>query len=146
MGKIVSRGDIYYVQKDVTAQGSEQSAGRPAIIVSNNKANNNSEVVEAVYLTSKIKSDLPTHVIVQGTGRASIALCEQISSICVDRIGDFIGRISDREQEKIDQALRVSVGLPEAYKNDRCCIEAERDFYKNAYESLLDKLITRGAR
>ena len=47
----IKRGDIWYVSKD-NYTGCEQAAGRPAIIVSNEKNNACAETVEVVYLTS----------------------------------------------------------------------------------------------
>ena len=41
----IKRGDIYYIDKYPTT-GSEQQAGRPAIIVSNEKNNQHSATVE----------------------------------------------------------------------------------------------------
>lgn len=46
----IKRGDIWYVSKD-NYTGCEQAAGRPAIIVSNEKNNACAETVEVVYLT-----------------------------------------------------------------------------------------------
>ena len=45
----IKRGDIWYVSKD-NYTGCEQEAGRPAIIVSNEKNNACAETVEAVSL------------------------------------------------------------------------------------------------
>ena len=44
----IKRGDIWYVSKD-NYTGCEQAAGRPAIIVSNEKNNACAETVEVVY-------------------------------------------------------------------------------------------------
>ena len=45
----ILKGDIYYIEKYPT-QGSEQQAARPAIVVSNNKCNENSSVIEVVSI------------------------------------------------------------------------------------------------
>ena len=76
----IRRGDIFYVFRG-DSSGSEQRAGRPAIIVSNALCNANSRVVEVVFLTCQEKTGLPTHVVINSTGRASTALCEQITSV-----------------------------------------------------------------
>lgn len=55
----IKRGDIWYVSKG-NYTGCEQAAGRPAIIVSNEKNNACAETVEVVYLTTQPKKDLPT--------------------------------------------------------------------------------------
>ena len=51
--------EIYYIQSYGNERGSEQRAGRPAIIVSNDKGNQSSSTVEVVYLTTQPKHDLP---------------------------------------------------------------------------------------
>lgn len=106
----ILKGDIYYIEKYQT-YGSEQQSARPAIIVSNNKCNESSSVVEVVYLTTAPKTDLPTHVTIRSTGRNSVALCEQIASVSVDRIGNYIATVSDEEMMNIDIALMVSLGI-----------------------------------
>lgn len=106
----IRRGDIYYIDKYPTI-GSEQQAGRPAIIVSNEKNNQHSSTVEVVYLTTQPKADLPTHVTISSAPRESIALCEQVTSVSVDRIGDKMGRLTNREMTQVDIALLVSLDL-----------------------------------
>lgn len=107
---IINRGDIFYVDYLPTV-GSEQRGGRPAIVVSNNKNNENSDTIEVVYLTTQSKADLPTHVIVRGTGTKSTALCEQVHTISTDRLGDFKGECSSDEMQMIDCALAISLGI-----------------------------------
>ena len=55
----IKRGEVFYVNKVPAQYMSEQEAGRPAVIVSNDMNNEYSEVVEVVYLTTKVKTDLP---------------------------------------------------------------------------------------
>ena len=42
----MKRGEIYYIESTYRETGNEQRGGRPAVIVSNDKNNENSEVVE----------------------------------------------------------------------------------------------------
>lgn len=158
----IKRGDIYYIDKYPTT-GSEQQAGRPAIIVSNEKNNQHSATVEVVYLTTQPKADLPTHVTINSAPRESIALCEQVTSVSVDRIGDKMGQLTKREMAQVDIALLVSLDLTmeEAGKTagGGCsehdenvesvqpeggviiALTAERDTYRAMYESLLEKVL-----
>ncbi len=105
------RGDIYYIKKRDTVVGSEQEAGRPAVIVSNDMCNEYSSCVEVVYLTTQPKKDLPTHVTVRSTGTLSTALCEQIFTICKDRIEEYSGSCSASEMNMIDAALCCSLAI-----------------------------------
>ena len=108
----MKRGDIFYIARGGGAtMGSEQYADRPAIIVSNNECNKHSNVIEVVYITTQPKTDLPTHVSIHSTGRPSIALCEQVSSVSTDRVNNYLGRVSDQEMEDIDIALMISLGI-----------------------------------
>ncbi len=109
----ITRGDIFYICPQPTC-GSEQRAGRPAVVVSNERCNENSSVVEVVFLTTRDKSPLPTHAPVTSAGRQSLALCEQITSVSIERFGDYIGHITEEEQQAIDRALRISLDLPES--------------------------------
>lgn len=106
----VRKGDIFYIQK-VPVNGSEQLAGRPGIVVSNDKQNESSSVIQVVYTTTEEKTVLPTHVSVTSTTKPSIALCEQVNSVSKQRIGSFIGSCSKQEMDQIDKALLISFDL-----------------------------------
>ncbi len=107
---MIKRGQIYYVES-IYSIGSEQRAGRPAIIVSNDKCNEHSDVVEVVYLTTQPKRDLPTHVTIRSTGRESTALCEQVTSVSVDRLGDYVCEITAAEMSNLEIAMLISLDL-----------------------------------
>lgn len=109
--KTFERGDIFYVESVYQTVGSEQRAGRPAIIVSNDKCNENSPVVEVVYLTTRDKNDMPTHVEIRSGTKPSTALCEQIDSVSKTRLGSYMATCTDSEMTEIDIALAISLGL-----------------------------------
>lgn len=104
------RGDIYYIGGGLTT-GSEQRPGRPAIIVSNDKGNATSQTVEVVYLTTQPKHDLPTHVVIRSLDRESIAICEHITTVATERIGNYKGRVTDTEMANLEIAMLVSLDL-----------------------------------
>lgn len=105
-----ARGEIFYVcLRPVVV--SEMQAGRPAIIVSNDKNNAYSNTVEVVYLTTQAKNDLPTHVTIRSAQRVSTALCEQVHTVDTERISDYIATCTDQEMTAIDAALMISLGI-----------------------------------
>ena len=104
------RGDIYYVERSVFT-GSEQASGRPAIIVSNEKNNEYSSTVEVVYLTTQPKKDLPTHVVIRSVAKESIAICEQITTVAVERIGSYKGHVTDTEMMNLEIAMLISLDM-----------------------------------
>lgn len=108
----VRRGDIFYVY-GTEATGSEQRGDRPAIIVGNDIGNKHSPVVEIVYLTTRQKTRLPTHIKISTALRPSTALCEQIYSVCKSRLGQHIGHVTEQEMDDINKALAISVGIRE---------------------------------
>lgn len=132
---MINRGEIYYVEYTPTV-GSEQRGGRPAIVVSNNANNRFSEIAEVVYLTTKAKHDLPTHVAVRGTGISSIALCEQIDTVSKERLGNCAGICTDEEMDMIDRALAISLDIhaPESTKQQNIV----PDNTNQQYESWLE--------
>ena len=116
--KNIVRGDIYYVRGYSDAVGSEQKANvsRPAIVISNNVGNKHSKIKQVVYITTKNKDAIPTHVLINSAKYTSIAICEQIFSVSDERIEKYVGHCTEEEMEKIDKALMISIGLDENYK------------------------------
>ena len=108
--KDIRRGDIYYVENHQSV-GCEQRAGRPAVVVSNDMNNQHSTTVEIDYLTTQPKTNLPTHTAIAGLRSPSITLCEQITTVSVERLGNYCGHVTDAEMEGIDAAMRISLGL-----------------------------------
>lgn len=111
------RGDIYFVDFGQNI-GSKQSGVRPAVIVSNNKANEHSPVVTVVPLTSRIykKRFLPTHVLIpksagNGLGKSSLALAEQVETIDKILLLEKRGSVGDTKvMEAITRALQIQIG------------------------------------
>lgn len=113
-GHIFSRGEIYYTDFG-DGVGSEQKGYRPAVIISNNMGNKNSTtvIVAAITTLRPEKAKLPTHVYVgteTGLDNPSIILLEQIRTISKDRLGDYVGKLSQGQLEALWCALAISVG------------------------------------
>ena len=108
------RGQIYHVidNPETPAVGSEIWANRPAIIVSNDTNNENSDCVEVVYCSLSFKQRvIPTHVKLQCNGKPAVAKCEQIHSVDKSRLTEFLGQITTDEQRDIDAALCISLQI-----------------------------------
>lgn len=107
----VMRGEIYYVRSYPTV-GHEQRSGRPAVIVSNDENNAHSRTYEICFLTLQEKTKLPTHVFIdRGPCINSTILCEQITTISEERLGDFMCRIPEELEKSLDIAMTISLGL-----------------------------------
>ena len=114
--KNIRRGDIYYVRGCLDTVGSEQKGFRPAIVISNNVGNKHSKIKQVVYITTKNKNEIPTHVVINSAKYTSIAICEQIFSVSDERIGKYIGQCTEDEMKELDKALMISIGLDKNYK------------------------------
>ena len=105
------RGNIYFISSNSTEQGVEQRGNRPAVIVSNEKCNEHAEHVEVVYMTTQPKGDLPTHVLIRSSLKPSTLLCEQVTTVSKERVGTWIGTLTDQEIQQMDTALAISLGI-----------------------------------
>ena len=112
MRQPIRYGEVYYIRKSGKEVGSEQKAGRPAVVVSNNVNNYRAPTVNVVYLSDKEPSQT-THIWIPGRGRlrGSTATCEQITTVSKIRIGDFITRLSAAEMEAITKGLKVQLNI-----------------------------------
>lgn len=110
---MIRRGDIYYIKPAArsTPNGVDELTARPAIVVSNNKNNLYSDYIEIVFLTTRYKRKLPTHVEIASAPRPSTALCENIQTINVERLSNYVAKATAKEMREIDAALAISVGL-----------------------------------
>lgn len=138
----IKRGEIFYIARGGATNGSEQFTDRPAVVVSNDENNMYSGVIEVVYLTTAPKTDLPTHVTIRSTGRTSTVLCEQVTSVSVDRVNNYIGQVSEQEMKNIDIALMISLAIGEdtksskAYREERMRQQEEIESLKAENETL----------
>lgn len=117
----IHRGDVYYADLSPVV-GSEQGGVRPVVILQNNVGNRHSPTVIAAAITGRTdKVRLPTHVelgnAIPGLYKGSIILLEQIRTIDKLRLREHIGSLGAEAMERIDQALGISVGLADNYKN-----------------------------
>jgi mRNA interferase MazF len=109
------RGEIYLVNFDPTI-GSEISKTRPALIIQNNIANENSPITIIAAITSKFDDRLyPTEVLIEppegGLKTTSVILLNQIRSIDRQRLIKRLGVISPEKLNEVDRAIQISFGL-----------------------------------
>jgi mRNA interferase MazF len=119
MGSVMLRGEIWQVDLD-PVRGSEANKARPAVVVSNDRANTTATrlgrgVVTVVPVTSNVAKVHPFQVFLPAatTGLAidSKAQAEQIRSVATERLRHRIGRVSTAELAQLDQALRLHLEL-----------------------------------
>lgn len=113
------RGEIRLTDLE-PARAGEANKRRPAIIVSNDKANAIAArlgrgVVTVAPVTSNIARVFPFQVLLpaEETGLLgdSKAQAEQVRSISVERLGPVIGRLPTQLMAQLDDALRLHLQL-----------------------------------
>lgn len=113
------RGEIWQVDLD-PVRGSEASKQRPAVIVSNDRANVTAArlgrgVVTVAPVTSSTQKVYPFQVLLSaatsGLAVDSKAQAEQVRSIAVQRVLHRIGQLSAAELADLDDALRLHLAL-----------------------------------
>ena len=116
---LMERGEIRRVNLD-PVRGVDANNRRPAVLVSNDGANAMAaslgrEVVAVVPVTSNVERVYPFQVLLKarqrGLDRDSKAQAEQVRSVAVERIGQAIGRLTPRDPERPDNALRLHLAL-----------------------------------
>ena len=115
----VRRGDIWTVDFSIPA-GAEAAYRRPAVIVSNNGANQSATrlgrgVVTVVPVTGSVRKVYPFQVRLHarscGLSRDSKAQAEQVRAVAIERLQARIGRVPLRTMDEIDGALRLHLDL-----------------------------------
>lgn len=114
---MTKRGEIYFAQLNPVV-GSEQGGIRPVLVVQNDIGNQYSPTTIILAITSQInKAKLPTHVEIDahtyGLERDSVILAEQIRTIDKSRLKQRIAVLREESMDKVDQALKISLGLEE---------------------------------
>lgn len=113
------RGEIRLVDLE-PVRGSEASKRRPAVVVSNDRANAAAMrlgrgVVTVVPVTSSTERVFPFQTLLPaattGLSRDSKAQAEQVRSIAVERIGAVLGQMPADLMAELDEAMRLHLQL-----------------------------------
>ncbi len=110
---IIKRGDVFYADLDPII-GSEQGGIRPVLVVQNNVRNKYSPTLVVLPLSTAKKPHLPTHIHIYGSkllSNNSIVLAEQIRTIDRDRLLRYVGSVGLEVMEKVDRAVKISIGV-----------------------------------
>lgn len=131
MYNTIKRGDIYYADLGY-GKGSEQGGIRPVLIIQNDQGNRYSPtVIIAAITSSNGKKNIPTHVRIDaeryGLPKDSIILLEQIRTIDKSRLMSKICELDEKTMNFIDRSSKISIGLEDAFFNERYVYEKLED-------------------
>lgn len=145
-GKVL-RGEVYWVSVD-DSFGSEIQTGRPAVVVSGDKANELLPTVIVAYITSQGKPS-PTNVSIKYGTESRRVLCNQIRTIDKQRLTRYEWSLSKSELTRVTGALACAMCIPlatvakeePAEDSEKIALKAECDMWKRLYNVTMDQLV-----
>lgn len=111
MKQEILKGDIFLSNLN-PVKGDEQGGVRPVLVIQNDIGNYYSNTTIVAAITSKHRSNLPTHVKLfdkHGLLKNSVVLTEQIRTIDKSRLIERLSHLCYTEQLKVDHALIKSL-------------------------------------
>ena len=107
------RGEVWWINFDPSV-GGEIRKTRPAVIVSNNAANDHLNRVQVVPLTSSVDRVYPSEALVNLRGGKSKAMADQLTTVSKLRLYDREAVLTAADMRRVERAIRVQLGLLDA--------------------------------
>lgn len=119
----VQRGQVFWFNPRVYSEaeklnikGNEydshiQMKPRPVLVLSNNQNNDNAYTCNVVPITSEDKPPLPCHVTYTYAGRPQTILVEQIRTVDIIALNDYICTLSDSVMQKVEHAMMFQFAI-----------------------------------
>ena len=106
----MKRGEVWWVSFDPSI-GGEIRKQRPAVIISNNAANQYLNRVQVVPLTSSVGKLYPSEAYISLRGKKAKAMADQLTTVSKKRLINQAGSISKTELESLERAIKIQLDL-----------------------------------
>ncbi|MES2459814.1 MAG: type II toxin-antitoxin system PemK/MazF family toxin [Armatimonadota bacterium] len=109
--RVIHRGDLYWIEPD-ESRGSVPGFPHPHVVVQEDVFNRSriSTVIVCALSSNLKRLNEPGNVVLEpGEGdldKQSIVIVSQVSTVLKDRLGDYIGALSDERVEQILAGMR----------------------------------------
>ena len=144
----VKRFEIYLYDFG-SMSGSVQNGIRPALIIQDNRFNENSPTTIVAAITSVIKkARLPSHIFLGqefGLSKPSMVMLEQMRTVNQNDLGEYIGAITDPYLIKIlGRGIKKTLGMWDYAPRDktaiRCLCPQCAESYRNTRSFIIRRL------
>lgn len=127
-----ARGQIWWIEDSINYDGNIQGKSRLCVIVSNDLNNSNSTILTVIPLTTQIKRlDIPTHITFYVNNVQNMTLCEHIKTVNMSKLYDYQGICDEELMLKIDDTIKIALGLVDIPKKSIDEIVVEEKNSKN---------------
>lgn len=106
----MKRGEVWWVNFEPSVGGEIQKQ-RPAVIISNDASNKHLNRVQVVPITSNTDKLYPSEAYVTLNGDQRKAVADQLTTVSKTRFKNTIGRLSAADVKKVEQAIRLQLGM-----------------------------------
>ena len=106
----MKRTEVWWINFDPSV-GGEIRKKRPAVIVSNNAANQFLNRIQVVPLTSNAGKLYPSEAYVTLRGKKAKAMADQLTTVSKKRLISRVGTISKTEMEGIERTILIQLAL-----------------------------------
>jgi len=106
----MKRGEVWWVNFEPSI-GGEIRKKRPAVIVSNNAANQFLNRVQVIPLTSNVDKLYPSETYITLRGKKAKAMADQLTTVSKKRLINQAGAVSNAELEGIKRAISIQLDL-----------------------------------
>jgi len=106
----MKRGEVWWVNFDPSV-GGEVRKKRPAVIISNNAANQFLNRVQVVPLTGSVGKLYPSESYITLRGKRTKAMADQLTTVSKKRLINQAETLSKTELEGIERAIMMQLDL-----------------------------------
>lgn len=106
----IRRGDVWWVAFD-PAVGGEIRKTRPAVVISNNQANDYLNRVQVVPVSSRVQKLYPCEALIVISGKPGKAMADQIRTVSKERLTTRMATLLPKEIRSIEAAIRLQLEL-----------------------------------